>query len=52
MMELADYSSKAASAVKDIMNRNKELSGQTSALQDLAKRAKEAAEKMNELINS
>lgn len=52
MTELADYSARAAEAVQEIMNRNKELSGQTAALQDLAKRAKEAAESMNELINS
>jgi len=52
MDELAGYSTKASDAVNEIISNNKELSEQTAALQDLAKRAKEAAEQLNALINS
>lgn len=52
MEELAGYSAKATDAVNEIINNNNELTEQTTALQDLAKRAKEAAEQLNALINS
>ena len=52
MDELAGISGKATDAVNEIINNNNELTEQTTALQDLARRAKEAAEQLNALINS
>ena len=52
MDELAGISGKASDAVNEIINNNNELTEQTTALQDLARRAKEAAEQLNALINS
>ena len=52
MDELAGISGKASDAVNEIINNNNELTEQTTALQNLARRAKEAAEQLNALINS
>ncbi len=50
MTELSDMASRAQAAVADIDTRNRLLSEQTAALQNLAHRAKDAAEGLNELI--
>ena len=50
MTELSDVAGRAQAAVADINSRNRLLSEQTQALKQLAHRAKDAAEGLNELI--
>ena len=50
MTELSDFAERAQAAVSDINVRNRQLSEQTAALQQLAHRAKDAAEGLNKLI--
>lgn len=50
MTELSDVAERARAAVADINSRNRLLSEQTEALKQLAHRAKDAAEGLNELI--
>lgn len=52
MEELTNYSMNASDAVNEIIVNNNQLTEQTSALQELAKRAQDAAEQLNALINS
>lgn len=50
MEELAKYAADAESAVKEVVNRNKELSAQAAELQNLATRIKEASSDLDQLM--